>query len=48
MVMIGDSIESDIIGPSKVGWDTILVKTGVARVDSEIATINADNILDGV
>ncbi len=28
-VMIGDSLESDIKGPKKVGWDTILVKTGV-------------------
>jgi len=34
MVMIGDNLEVDIEGAHKVGWDTILVKTGVNKVNS--------------
>jgi ribonucleotide monophosphatase NagD (HAD superfamily) len=48
MVMIGDNIESDIVGPSKVGWDTILVKTGVAKSDYALATINSGHIYEGI
>lgn len=44
MVMIGDNVEADIVGPHKMGWDTILVKSGVAKEDSEFATINAEDI----
>jgi ribonucleotide monophosphatase NagD (HAD superfamily) len=43
--MIGDNIESDILGPIDLGWDTILVKTGVHKQDHPHATINSDNIL---
>jgi len=31
-----------------VGWDTILVKTGVAKTDCPLASINASNILEGI
>jgi ribonucleotide monophosphatase NagD (HAD superfamily) len=46
--MIGDNVEADIIGPLELGWDTILVKTGVNKHDHPHSTINSDNILDGV
>lgn len=46
--MIGDNIQSDIVGPIKVGWDTILVKTGVNKSDYPAATINSDNIYEGI
>ena len=44
IVMVGDNIESDIIGPSELGWDTILVKSGVTKDDHHLATINAEHI----
>lgn len=46
--MIGDNLEADIIGPLELGWDTILVLTGVHSQHHPPSTINADNILDGV
>ena len=46
--MIGDNIEADILGPAELGWDTILVKTGVDKKEHHVATINADNIWEGV
>ena len=46
--MIGDNIESDIMCPYDLGWDTILVKTGVHKQDHHEATINCSNILEGV
>ena len=46
--MIGDNIESDIIGPVELGWDTILVKSGVSKVEHHLATINAEHIEEGV
>jgi ribonucleotide monophosphatase NagD (HAD superfamily) len=48
MVMIGDNEGSDILGAYQAGWESILVKTGVAKHDSQYATINAENILDGL
>lgn len=45
MVMIGDNEGSDILGAYHSGWDSILVKTGVAKHDSKYATVNASNIL---
>lgn len=48
MVMIGDNEGSDIVGAYNSSWDSILVKTGVGCHDSEFATINADNILEGI
>lgn len=48
MVMVGDNEGSDILGASQSGWDSIMVKTGVGKHDSKYATINADNILEGV
>lgn len=48
MVMIGDNEHSDIIGAFESNWDSILVKTGVAKLDSPIATINAENISEGI
>lgn len=48
VVMIGDNVEADIIGPLELGWDTILVKTGVNKHDHPHSTINSENIFDGV
>lgn len=48
MVMVGDNEGSDIIGAYQSGWDSIMVKTGVARHDSKYATVNAENILVGI
>ena len=48
MCMIGDNIDSDIRGPLEIGWDTILVKTGVNKVDFEKSTVNAEDIWSGV
>jgi len=31
MVMVGDNVEADIECPVELGWDTILVKTGVNK-----------------
>lgn len=46
--MIGDNEGSDILGAYNSKWDSILVKTGVTKHDSKMATINCDNIKEGV
>ena len=48
VVMIGDNEQSDIEGAHRIGWESILVKTGVNKGDSEIATINSSDILEGI
>ena len=34
MVMVGDNEATDIIGAHRVGWESIMVKTGVTKHDS--------------
>jgi ribonucleotide monophosphatase NagD (HAD superfamily) len=46
--MIGDNEDSDILGAHNSKWDSILVKTGVSKHDSKMATINSENIKEGV
>ena len=48
VVMVGDNVESDIAGVKELGWDSILVKTGVAKEDYDKATVNAENIWEGI
>ena len=38
IVMIGDNEATDILGAHRVGWESILVKTGVTKHNSELAT----------
>jgi glycerol-1-phosphatase len=36
MIMIGDQIETDIVGARSAGIDAALVETGIARWDSTV------------
>ena len=45
--MVGDNEATDIIGAHKAGWESIMVKTGVTKHDSQYATHNCDTLLEG-
>ena len=47
IVMVGDNEATDIIGAHKAGWESIMVKTGVTKHDSQYATHNCDTLLEG-
>ena len=34
IVMLGDNERTDIVGANKVGWESVLIKTGVTMHDS--------------
>lgn len=47
VVMVGDNESTDILGAHHAGWESILVKSGVTKHDSEIATHNCDTLKEG-
>ena len=42
--MLGDNEATDIVGAEKVGWDSVLVRTGVTKHESKIATHTVDTL----
>lgn len=47
-VMIGDTPDTDIKGAYENGWDSILLKSGLAMEDSKLANVSCTNLLDGI
>lgn len=46
--MVGDNEDTDILGAYNYGWDSILVKTGVTKHDSPMATHNCEKLMEGL
>lgn len=42
--MLGDNEATDIVGANKVGWESVLVRTGVTKHESKIATHTVDTL----
>lgn len=46
--MIGDSIDTDIVGAYNYGWKSVLVKSGVSLHETEKANYSCFNLEEAV